>query len=359
MADFGAFFRADDGSLLVTSDTPCYELFGEFAPISRSGNVNTYSVQCFAFPLIVVNCGAGGKAGVLAVEGGAGNWVVSVLTNVSCTILAFIPITGNATSGYGLAAYDASGRLVFDSFRKILNARHINSLYEGASFPSVAGVNAVAYTSGPVKPSKTVSEQWVNVEAHAYNDMQYQCSYQMQYNCYQELVYVCNMVYVCTPSFSCSVDPFTGWFSCGYVDSCGYQQRCGYETQTVCRYENVQVCAWVSILNYARIDALVRTTNWSIERGVASITSSGSVSFEWMLHKSGYYKQVIDYATFSYSQPLGSGNLPIGYNPPIWFLNSNETFEGELTKNNSFPYTSDRANTGALACITTVRSDYD
>ncbi len=359
MADFGAFFRGDDGSLLVTSDTPCYEMVGQFNPTSRTGNVNTYTVTSQAFPLIVVNCGSSGKAGVLAVEGWAGNWTVSVLSTTSCPILAFVPISGNATAGYGTAAYDASGRLVFDSFRKILNARHISPLAEGVSFQSTAGVNSVAYTSGPVRPAKSASQQWVNVEFWGYADTQYVCRYETQYNCRPETVYACNYVYVCTPSFSCSYDPVSGGVSCGYVDSCGYQSVCGNETQTVCRTEVVQICEFVTITTIAQIDALVRTTNWTIDRGVATLSTSGAVGFDWLLHKSGYYKEVLEYRTFQYSSTLDGRGLPIGYIPPLAFVQQNTAFEGELSQNNTYPYTSDRANTSAQTCITTTTSDYE
>jgi hypothetical protein len=341
MADFGAYFRADDGSLLVTSDTPCYELYGEHAPTSRSGNVNTYSVGCTAFPLIVVNCGAGGKAGVLAIEGSAGNWIVSVLCNLPCNILAFVPISGNVTAGYGLAAYDASGRLVFDSFRKILNVRHINALYEGASFQSTAGVNALSYTSGPVKPAKSATEQWVYVESYTYLVVTYQCTYQFQY--------------ICKDVFSCWTETVCGFVGADYM--CYADSRCGFITQ--CGYEYVTVCGFTDTHVTELIEAKVRTTNWSIERGVASIAANGVVSFDWLLHKSGYYKEVVQYTFTNIVTNIGQIGLPSGYSPPSGFYTTNEVFEGELTKNNTFPYTSDRANTGALACITTVRSDYD
>ncbi len=359
MADFGALFRGDDGSLLVTSDTPCYEMIGQFNPVSRSGNVNTYNVTSQAFPLIVVNCGVAGRAGVLAVEGGPGSWTVSVLSATSCPILAFVPISGNATSGYGMAAYDASGRLVFDSFRKILNARHISLLAEGISFQSTAGVDSVSYTSGPVRPASSASEQWVNVEAWAFADTQYICRYEMQYICQQQYVFVCRNEYVCTPTFSCSVDPFTGGFSCGFVDSCGFQQVCANELQTVCRFENVQICGFQTITSFAEINALIRTTNWTIERGVATLSATGAIGFDWLLHKSGYYKDVVRYETFSYSSTLDGRGLPPGYIPPPVFIQQNSAFEGELSKDNTFPYTSNRANTGPLTCITAIKADYD
>lgn len=357
MADFGALFRADDGSLLVTSDTPCYELYGEFAPTSRSGNVNTYSVGCAAFPLIVVNCGAGGKAGVLAVEGGAGNWTVSVLANLSCNILAFIPISGSVTAGYGLAAYDASGRLVFDSFRKILNARHINSLYEGASFQSTAGVNSVAYTSGPVKPTKTESTQWVLLDYFFTTTPVYTCHTVNNYVCGYEAGTVWEWQTVCTPVFTCGTDMF-GNFGCWTEQSCSQQYVAVPGQVYVCNWVQSQECGYEWVNSSAAIYGNVKTTTWTIDRGVASITGAGVVSFEWLRHKEGYYKEIIEFSGFSDSG-TPTGSTPYGYFPPIAVFQSTEVYEGELTKNNTFPYTTDRANSGPLGCITAVRSDYD
>lgn len=357
MADYGAIFRANDGSLLVTSDTPCYELFGTFQPTGRDGNVNTYWVNSSVFPLISVNCGAGNSGGVLAVEGASGNWTVSVLSNVSCNILAFIPITGTVTAGYGIATYDSSGRLVFDSSRNILNARHINMLKEDWSFQSNINVNIVSFTSGAVLPSKTQSDEWVLIEAWGYAGVEYQCRYEMQYNCYQEDVFNCNNVYVCSPSYSCGID-YMGNYSCSYVDNCGYELVCGYETQTVCRTEYIQICEFVNVTNYASISGLVRTTSWIIYRGVAAIGNAGNITFNWLQHLSGNYKEILEYFTDSYSSATVNG-LPSGYIPPPIFISVSEASIGELNKNNTFPYTENRANNSAMPCITLVRSDYE
>jgi hypothetical protein len=113
----------------------------------------------------------------------------------------------------------------------------------------------------------------------------------------------------------------------------------------------VQTWAWLS--------ALVKTTTWAIERGVARLNSGGTqVSFDWLTHKSGYYKQILQYDSGSFSMAT-SGGLPVGYVPLPAFISANEAWAGELTKNNTFPYTTSRANEGALSCITTLRSDYD
>jgi hypothetical protein len=120
----------------------------------------------------------------------------------------------------------------------------------------------------------------------------------------------------------------------------------------------VQTCGFQTIFNYAQIDALVRTTTWSVDRGAARIAST-TISFDWIRHQSGFYKEVVQYQTFGFSQNLTGAFLPPGYIPPFLFIQANSGYEGALTKDNRYPYTTDRANTGALACITAIRSDYD
>lgn len=333
MSEFGAFFRADDGTLAVTSDTPCYELYKEVLPASRSGNVNTYSVDCSAVPLVAVNCGVNGSGGILAIEGSAGAWTVSVLASVSCSILVFVPISGAASGGYGIRTFDAGGTLVFDSSRKVLNARNVTPISEGTSFQGVSGITAVSYTSGPVKPSVSVSEEWIEADTYSYVTQEYVCdipSYQR----------------VCTPSFSleCGLD-WSGNFVCNTVWG---------ET---CYYELVQNCNWVTVLVMVFVDALVETTTWSIERAVAKINSNSAVSFAWLPHKSGYYKKVKEYRSGSAAIGLSAG-LPGGYILPPLFLTNTEVVEGELNKDNTYPYTTDRANNIPLICITVNGSDY-
>lgn len=359
MADFGALFRADDGSLLVTSDTPTYEFVQELDPASRSGNVSVYNVTTTAYPLVFVNCGRENSGSVLAIEGFAGAWTVTVLSNVSCKIEVFVPLTSASESGVGMVIYDANGKPVFDTNKKILNARAIGTLYEsGAALASPVGTNMVAYTGGPVRPAKTESSEWVLMESWAYADTQYLCSYENQYVCTTSDV--CNIVWqqVCTPQFTCGLD-YMGNFSCYYVDSCSLQPVTVCSPQQSCSYQLVQVCGFQTIMNYADIYAQVKTTSWTIDRAVAKISSDSSVSFDWLLHQSGYYKEITNYATYGYSFSLNGSSLPPSYIPSPVFITNTETYNGILTKDNKYPYTSDRANTGALTCITGVRSDYD
>jgi hypothetical protein len=305
---------------------------------------------------VVVNCGVNNSAGVLAVEGSSGNWTISVLSSVYCNILVFIPINGSVSSGYGLATYDATGRLLFDSSKNILNARSVANLAENVSFQSAAGVDGVAYTSGPVKPSKTESSGWVLVEYLASTVFEYSCWYENQYICRTTTNYVCSYDYVCTSNFVCGID-YMGNFSCGSELSCGYAYNCNYVPVTSCGFELVQVCGYVTSIVYSAVEAYVRTTDWQIERGTALVNSNGQVAFRWLLHKSGMYKTIVDYRIYS-TATSATGTFPTGYTPPAAFIVANEASSGELTKNNVYPYTTTRANTGALGCIATVGSDY-
>jgi len=359
MADFGAMFRADDGSLLVTSDTPTYEFVAEVNPSSRSGNVNTYSVSTSNFPLVFVKCGSGNSGSVLAIEGQSGSWTVTVLASVSCPIEVFVPLSGASTTGVGMVVYDANGGPVFDTNKKILNARNIGTLSEGGALASSVGTDMVAYTGGPVRPEKSESLAWVDVDTIVDITQQYICTSSLQYVCEIQPVYGCTTQYVCTPVFSCSFDPFSGAFSCGFVDSCSYVTVCGFTDQQVCSFKNVEVCGFQNVTTLVFISAQVRTTAWAIYRATARINADSSASFNWLLHQSGFYKEVIQYQTVGYSQTLTGAFLPPGYTPPALFFLSAEAYDGLLTKDNRYPYTTDRANTGALTCITGVRSDYD
>lgn len=346
MADWGAFFRADDGTLLVTSDTPCYEYVGEVAP-TRSGNVSTYTVTTTDYPLVFLNVGGGGSAGVLAIEGSAGAWTVTALTSTSCNLQVFTTIKTASTSGYGLAVYDTTGRALYDSAKKSLSPRGVALLSEGVTTNLAAPSGMVSYTCGPVKPSSSASQEWVTIEQYFYVDQQYLCGYTTQWVCTPSQVYTCGY------QFSCGFDYATGGYVCGNEYVCGYTpgETCGFQQVYGCGFQLVQTWAWLS--------ALVKTTTWAIERGVARLNSEGTqVSFDWLTHKSGYYKQILQYDSGSFSMAT-SGGLPVGYVPIPAFLQTNEAWAGELTKNNTFPYTTARANEVALSCITTLRSDYD
>lgn len=308
MADFGGFFIGDNASLLVTPDTPCYELVGDFSATSRSGNVNTYTVNTPEYPFVFVRCGAGQAAGLLAVEGSSGAWRVSVLSSVNATIQVFVPLRAAPRTGYGVATFAPDGSPVFSSVRPVLNARGANALTEFLSFSVPSAIDMVSYTSGPVRPNATVVNSTEVVGTFRYTDVRYTCIQQ------------------------------------------GFNQFGG--PNFVCGFQNVIITVTV----YANI----RTTNWTVDRGVARINSAGTaVTFDWLLHKSGFYKQILSYFASSWSGSTGPNGAPLGYAVPPSFVNSviNDV-SGELSITNAYPYTASRANMGAQTCVTSKRSDY-
>ncbi len=308
MADFGGFFIGEGGTLLVTPDTPCYELVGDFSAASRSGNVNTYNVNTPEYPLVFVRCGTGQAAGLLAVEGSSGAWRVSVLSTVRATIQVFVPLRAAPKVGHGLMTFAPNGSPVFSSLRPVLNVRDVGALTEFSSFPLRAPLDMVSYTSGPVRPNATTVDSVETVGSFRYTDVRYTCIQQ------------------------------------------GFNQFGG--PNYVCGYQNVIITVFV----YARI----RTTNWTIDRGVARVNSAGTaVGFDWLLHKSGFYKQILSYFASSWSGSTGPNGAPLGYAVPQSFIDSVITnVSGELSITNAYPYTSSRANMGAQICLASNRSDY-
>lgn len=160
MADYGAFFIGDDGSLLVTSDSACYECYQTVGAASRVGNVNTYYSSAPSYPLVFIACGKGYSAGIMAIEGSPGSWTITAISTSNSLAYIFVPMTGNNTSGYGTAVYDASGNLTFDSNRNLLNARNVEGLASGQVFSCHPDTNMVSYTAGGVYAPKTVTERW-------------------------------------------------------------------------------------------------------------------------------------------------------------------------------------------------------
>ncbi len=347
--DYGAFFRADDGSLLVTSDSQCYEFVGEVGIGGRTGNVNTYLVTTQAYPLVFAKCGAGQAAGILAVEGSPGSWTVSVLATVSCPIEVFVPITGASNTGQGLVVYNKNNVPVFDSYKNILNARAIGDMSETSpAIPTPSGTDMVSFTAGPVKPVKTITYAWVLAETYDYTYSEYVCVNTLQYVCETVYVNVC----VPGPDMCYSIGDYSYCYPGIPVCTLQPSQSCGYTW--------VQACDWVTHIGGAAIYGYVKTTSWTLDRGTAFISvPSTSVNFQWVRHKEGYYKEVLEWKTEGYSLTIGGNNLPPGYFPSPAVIGSLEPNAGDLTKNSTFPYTSDRVNTAAQTCITAIRSNYD
>ena len=320
MADWGVLVKSSNGDTLISPDSRVYEFVGEYQPTSRSGNINTYFVPGGEPPLIFLQCGQGNSAGVLSIVATTGGYVVTALSNVGCTAQAFRVMVGDE-SGYGVASYDRSGRLAFASSRNVLNVRNAGNISEGVSFPSTSGVDMVSYTCGPVRPISSTAERWEFVQFFLTTDI------------------FCSLQNVCQQEFRCEF--VNGTFECGFVTVCSLQQVC--------------VTVFVDNFVYARI----RRTTWGIDRGVARINTNNTVGFEWLRHLSGFYDQVLFYWVNQQASVIGGGLAPPTYTPPAGWIAQNVLFEGQLTANNTFPYTTSRANEISLSCLTGVRSNYD
>jgi len=348
MADWGVFIKSQDGSLLVTPDTACYELLGSYGPTNRTGNVNRYSFPATSYPLIFIACGQNQAAGLLSVSVSGNNYVVEILATVSCPIYVFRTLEGTET-GYGMATYDSEGKLIFASSRNVLNVRNAGAIREGASFPAATEADMVSFTCGAVRPASSFADRWELVEAGTISDTQYVC--RSAFECRN--IQTCGFFQVCgfEQVYDWSIPPFGGFvsqyvcrseFQCRSETVCGTYETCGYETF----YTNYYTTA------------RVRRTTWSIDRGVARIGGS-QVTFDWLRHKDGYYDRVLYYNSGSSSSYSMNGFAPIGYSPPPAWFGTNLNFVGELSRNNEFPYTTTRANDIPLTCLTSVRSNYD
>lgn len=326
MAEWGAFIKSTDGSLLVTPDTACYEFSKEYQPTSRVGNVNTYSVSLAETPLVFVNCGVGESAGLLSVEAaGSDRWTVTALTTKSCSILVFRTIQGDAT-GHGIAVYGKTGNLLFDSSRNVLNVRNAGVLSEDFSVAAESAVDCISYTCGPVYPSSTTTGRFQTVDYYAVWGTTTSCNWEN----------VCTYQYLCTTTY----DHFSGapTMSCDNVPYCSYQQVCT-QTPALTTYE---------------IYAYIERITWIIRRGVAKLSANSGVKFDWLEHKSGYY-DVVKYLS---SSNTNMSVVPNGYQTdPSAFYNI-AAVSGELNRNSTYPYTTDRANSVGMVCLTAASNDY-
>jgi hypothetical protein len=344
MSDWGVIVRSSTGDTLISPDSRTYEYVGEYQPTSRSGNINTYFVPGGEPPVIFAQCGLGNVAGTLAVEAVSGGYQVTVLSNVGCAIQAFRIMSGEAT-GNGVATYDRSGRLVFDSSKNVLNVRNAGSLAEGTSFSRASGVDMVSYTCGPVRPASSTADRWVFVETRTDFTIVTECGFETV--CEDRLV--CGWVQECR-TVGVIID---GQFQ--LVQECYNNFVCNTVTECSPRF----VCRDRLVSTTSYIFALVRRTNWSIDRGVARINTT-TISFDWLRHLSGFYDTVIRYDVTQFSSYFGSGGVPApSYLAPVLWITQNVLFEGALTANNTFPYTTSRANVISLSCLASVRSNYD
>lgn len=351
----GFIVTSDSGSIAANSDYPNFVFQGIFAPITRSGNVNTYTVISKKYPIIFMLLGVGSSGSVLSViSNGANSWQIKCICSDYINIYVFCQMTGTP-SGYGMAVWNSDGLLCFDSSQNPLNAEKVLSLNEGDSISAKGDL--VSFTGGHAFPQSSYYDTEVHVGTYVFIEYRFVNTYV----CKSE--YVCRWVTtggwenVCTSQYTCSTD-YMGNNSCGYQTVCRSEwvtrssNVCGYET--VCNWENVNTPFWVT----TSVSAMVRTTNWTIHRGTA-VRNSDGYAFKWDLHDSGYYKQVLNTYWFNSATPTSpNSGTPTGYNVPSSFYTTNEAVSGPFTKNNTFPYASTKYNMINSTIITARSNDY-
>jgi hypothetical protein len=345
MSDWGVIVKSTTGDTLISPDARTYEFVGEYTPYSRTGNISLYDIPGAETPIVFLRCGQGNAAGILAVEITATGHRVTALSTSNCSAQVFRVMADDA-SGYGVASYDRSGRLAFSSARNVLNVRGAGVISEGSSFSTPANTDMVSYTCGPVRPASSTTERYELVESGTVSDFVYVC--RTAFECRTELV--CGFVEVCgfESVFDFGLGTFVNQYVCRSEFRCDNVTTCG--TFTTCGFETVFTQYYTA--------ALIRRTTWSIDRGAAQINAN-TVSFTWLLHVNGYYDTVVGYTTGTSSSFSFNGPVPIGYSPPPTWFGENVFFEGQLTQNNTFPYTTSRANEIPLTCLASVRSNYD
>jgi hypothetical protein len=336
MSDWGVIVKSTTGDTLISPDSRTYEFVGEYTPYSRTGNISLYDIPGAETPIVFLQCGQGNAAGILAVERTETGHRVTALSTSNCSAQVFRVMADDA-SGYGVASYDRSGRLAFSSARNVLNVRGAGVISEGSSFSAPANTDMVSYTCGPVRPASSTTDRWVFVQTYTEFSTDYQCGFET----------VCRDQTTCGLVRSCS-DSSPGFEICIDVFEC--------TTTTVCNLEFV--CRSVFVSTQYFVYAAVRRTNWHIDRGTARITST-QVGFDWTRHLTGFYDTVLYYTVDSFSTAPFGGTIRPGYVPPGAWITGNVFFEGQLTQNNTFPYTTSRANEIPLTCLASVRSNYD
>ncbi len=300
---FGFIAKGDSGALLASSDSANYELSQRLTGGSVSGNVTTYTFNAVDYPMFFIEIPIGGKAGILD----STNTQVRIIGDGSYPVNVFKRVSSAA--GFGIAAFDGSGKLTFKAGAQTLNVKAAGTMGIGGSFTGAGSM--VSFPALASITERSSSDADVHYTWYVYTTFE--------------------QTYVCRDEFQCNTDAF-GNFSCGYV--------------TVCGYEMVQTDHTVDII------PRVRTTNWALKRSVARRTGANSYVQDWVVHTSGYYKDVVSINYFEFSN---SPNAPAGYTPPTFFYDPNSSFTGAsgfYSKNNTFPYSDGQTKAIAATILT-------
>ncbi|MDZ7892319.1 MAG: hypothetical protein U5L73_11255 [Rhodoferax sp.] len=300
---FGFIAKGDNGALLASSDSANYEFAQRLTVGSVAGNVTTYTFSAVDYPMFFIEVPIGGKAGILDSTStqvriiGDGAYPVNVFKRVS------------SAAGFGVAAFDPSEALTFKAGAQTLNVRAAGAMGIGGSFTGAGSM--VSFPALASITERSASEADVYYAYYVYTTFE--------------------QTYVCRDEFQCNTD-YQGNFSCGYV--------------TVCGYEMIRTDHTVDVI------PRVRTTNWALKRSVARRTGPDTYVQDWVVHTSGFYKDVVAINYFEYSF---SPSAPPGYNPPPFIFDPGSSFTGAFgfySKDNTFPYSNGQTKAIAASILT-------
>lgn len=322
---YGVVIKSSNGSVLASAEAKAYSLYETIYAFTNAGRERVYDSSCPSYPIVYLHPAVGSAAGVLSIEGAPGNWSIRVLATGGCYLRVYRPIPNGRSTGFGVEFFNAGGDRTYSSNEVIANPRLITTFNVG-SVINVASPEFVSYYSTPVRYEQSSSER------HEYAGTTTILEYiqTIEYVCQPESVYTCGTQY--QTSYQCGIDPFSGYYSCSPVTAPVY--TCWFEMQTVCSWR--PVWSWQPIIHH--ITAVVRRTNWSIERGGAAI-GANSVSFVWILHDAGYYDEVI--GGFDSASNYSGAQINSMFNlSSMAFLMQ----EGQFSATNRFPYTTTSVN---------------
>lgn len=322
---YGVVIKSSNGSVLASAEAKAYSLYETVYAFVNSGRERVYVSSCPSYPIVYLHPALGSAAGVLSIEGAPGNWSIRVLATGGCYLRVYRPIPNGRSTGFGVEFFNAGGDRTYSSNEVISNPRLISTFNVG-SIINIASPEFVSYYSTPVRYAQSSSDR------HEYAGTTTILEYiqTTEYVCQMENVYTCGMRY--EMSYQCGMDPLSGYYSCYPVMAPVY--TCWFEMQQVCAWR--QVWSWQPIIHH--VTAVVRRTNWSIERGAAKINSN-SVSFEWVMHDAGYYDDVVGGFDSASNYSGAQINSMFDLSSMAFLMQ-----EGQFSATNRFPYTTSSVN---------------
>jgi len=369
---YGGAIMSDAG-LVASSDYKGFSKYEFVTEYIQAGNVRTFFTSCSSMPVVFINSAENVAASILAIRKVSGGHYVDILSDGLCSLIIFAPLTASP-SGYGLAFFDASGSPTYISSMKMLALKAIGTLSEIVTM-SAPG-NSFSYSAAHLYGTKTERTDLVSAGTTLVNIWgpvsTYICEWKDVYtwtSWYEDVnTQVCVWKYVST---------WGNWYIYGtYYDYSkntyvmGYHYENGYKDvyTNVCEWKPVStrkegfkyirtyVCEWKDVYQWIPVTsfiwASVRTTNWAIYRG-AAFFSNGYVKFRWVLHKSGFYKDVLT----SYLD-ANTDNLFILSQNQLMAAYQQEQAVGELTSGSNFPYTNVTSNLVPTQIAILSKEDY-